>query len=204
LIGRLEGRLVDCSPDRVVIDTGGVGYDLQISLQTFYALSGRQGQQAVLVVHTHVREDALVLFGFVEPDERAMFRHLIAVSGVGPKVALAMLSGITPADLRVAVAERDRARLQSIPGVGKKTAERVLLELGDRLSRDARRGSRVDAPVAVDAELSTPRADAISALVNLGYGEEAARKAVDAVLDDADGPPALETLLRGSLRRLVR
>ena len=204
MIGRLEGRLLGCSPDRVVVDAGGVGYDVQISLQTFYALSGRQGQPVVLQVHTYVREDSLTLFGFLDADERAMFRHLIAVSGIGPKVALAMLSGITPADLRVAIAERDRGRLQSIPGVGKKTADRVLLELGDRLRRDAGRVAAPDSPAPSGPEVTTPRADAISALVNLGYGEDTSRKAVDAALDASEQKPALETLLRDALRRLVR
>jgi len=136
MIARLTGTLVDKGPSRIVVDVGGVGYDVQIPLSTFYPL-GEAGSRVELRVHTHVREDALALYGFATPLEHNLFERLISINGVGPKLALAVLSGIEPAELIRAVRSQDVARLTKIPGVGKKTAERIGLELKDRLQEIA-------------------------------------------------------------------
>jgi len=205
MIGRLSGRLIDLSPSRATIDAGGVGYDVAISLQTFYALSSGLGETVTVAVHTHAREDVLALYGFAETDEREMFRLLIGISGIGPRVALAILSGVSAGELRRVVAGEDRARLQRIPGVGKRTAERVILELGDRMRREARGAGASEARRAgPGTDGGTVRGDAVSALVHLGYAEDTARKAVDAELEAADEGVTLEDALRGALRRLVR
>lgn len=202
MIGRLTGIVGSLRPDRLILDVGGVGYRLQISLPTFYAMTERRGEQVTLEVHTHVREDALTLFGFLSESERAMFLNLVAVSGVGPKVALAVLSGIGVEELRATVAAGDRARLQKIPGVGKKTAERVLLELRDRLARDRGEAELPPDPT-TGGDPGSLEDDAVSALLNLGYREDIAERAVrKARSDDADG--SLEDVLRAALRHLVR
>jgi Holliday junction DNA helicase RuvA len=187
----------------VVLDVGGVGYDVEIPLSTFYVLAeGGRGAPVSLYVHTHVREDALQLYGFNAVDERTQFRRLIGISGVGPRLALAILSGIGVDELERAVLASDRARLQKIRGVGKKTAERLLLELRDKIGSAGEAGEA--APVAPSPAAATPaRADAISALVNLGYAEATAARAVDRANERLDGDPSLEGLLRGALTRIV-
>ena len=132
MIARLAGTLFEKHPSRVVVDVNGVGYDVQVPLSTFYGL-GEAGAAMALRIHTHVREDAIALYGFATALELELFERLIAVSGIGPKLALAVLSGIEPAELVKAVRRGDVARLTAIPGVGKKTAERIVLELKDRL-----------------------------------------------------------------------
>jgi Holliday junction DNA helicase RuvA len=208
MISRLNGVIVECKPDHVVLDVCGVGYLLQIPLSTYYELPPVGGPPVVLQVHTHVREDALQLFGFSTHSERQMFVKLIGISGIGPRVALGFLSGIGAEELRECVNLQDRARLQKIPGVGKKTAERVLLELRDRLGeasgedrdendRDATRPRlQSGGPIAI-------REDALSALVNLGYSREAAARAVERVEDGADEKMTLERLLRRALVALA-
>lgn len=199
MIGRLTGRLMDCEPGSAILDVGGVGYELRIPLSTYYRLSARP-DPAVLFVHTHVREDALALFGFATREERAAFERLISISGVGPRMALAVLSGIGVEDLARAVAEGDRGRLERIPGIGRKTAERVLLELKDK--RDAARSERPATPSGPPGEGGL-REDAVSALLNLGYPPDAARRAVEQASGEAGGGE-LGGLLRAALRRLVR
>lgn len=194
MIARLRGQLAEKQLQRVVIDVAGVGYDVSVPLSTLYAL-GEPGASVSLRIHTHVREDAFQLFGFATALEQELFERLIGVSGIGPKVALAMLSGIEPTDLRRAIAHADITRLTAIPGVGKKTAERVVLELKDRLPLP---GDEQTAPAV------TPlRDDVISALMNLGYPRAACDKAVDAVV--ASGTAAdFEALLRQALRQIAR
>ncbi len=146
MIAFLTGRLLEKHPNRVTVDVHGVGYDVAVPLSTFYAL-GEPGADVSLRIHTHVREDALALFGFATPLEQLLFERLIAVSGIGPRLALAVLSGIEPAELVRAVRSQDTARLTAIPGVGKKTAERIGLELKDRLPAHAwRRRARPRRP----------------------------------------------------------
>lgn len=209
MIGRLEGRVVRKSPGAVLMDVGGVGYHLQIPLSTFYRLAQATPHDvAVLEVHTHVREGVFQLYGFATVEEREAFERLIAVSGVGPKVALAVLSGIDAVELEGAVRAGDRGRLERIPGIGKKTAERILLDLRDRLETEGRRKRKTglavpDDALAPDAE---HRRDAVSALINLGYTPERAGEAVDAALTEPmeSDPRTLESVLRRALRRLVR
>jgi Holliday junction DNA helicase RuvA len=195
MIARLRGTLVDKAPSRIVIDVGGVGYDVQIPLSTFYPL-GEAGSKVELRVHTHVREDTLALFGFATPLEHALFERLISINGVGPKLALAVLSGIEPAELIRAVRGQDVARLTKIPGVGKKTAERIGLELKDRLPDvpEGRPGSPVE---------DERRSDLLSALLNLGYQRAGVDRALDRTL--AEMPEGtFEQLLKAVLKMLSR
>jgi Holliday junction DNA helicase RuvA len=204
MIGRLKGVLIESSPGRVVLDVSGVGYEVQIPLSTFYELPEPGDASSVqLHIHTHVRAEALLLYGFASPEERRAFELLIAISGVGPRMALAFLSGIGVQELTLAVRDGDRARLQRIPGVGKKTAERVLLELADRIDRqdpDTLAGTSTPAGASKGAG---PREDALSALINLGYARETASRAIAAAVAEIDAPMTLETVLRSALQRLV-
>jgi holliday junction DNA helicase RuvA len=202
VIAHLRGRIFEKHPNRLVLDVNGVGYDVFVPLSTFYGL-GEPGAETALRVHTHVREDALVLYGFATLLEQELFERLIGVSGIGPKVALAVLSGIEPLDLIRAIERGDLARLTAIPGVGKKTSERIVLELKDRLPR---------APVAAVAagvappESSTQRDDVLSALVNLGYHRPLAEKAVEAAINTL-GPASdagFERMLKQALRELSK
>jgi Holliday junction DNA helicase RuvA len=206
MIGKLTGKLVECKPGRVILEVAGVGYAVQIPLSTFYVLSDSAQAPVSLHVHTHVREDALQLFGFASPEERSAFELLIGISGVGPRLALAVLSGIGVDELREAVALRDGARLQKIPGVGKKTAERVLLELQDRMAIEgveAAAGTAA-APGLRGAAGDGLRKDAMSALVNLGYTRKLASRVVDAALEELGGDAELEPLLKDALGRIFR
>ncbi len=192
MIAGLRGVLLEKSPSRLIVDVGGVGYDVQVPLSTFYVI-GEAGTEVTLRVHTHVREDALALYGFATPLEQQLFEKLIGISGIGPKLALAVLSGIEPADLIRAIRLQDVARLTAIPGVGKKTAERIGLELKDRLPV-ALPGSAAAAPVAAADQF---RDDLLSALVNLGYQRAAAERAIDkSVKPDAGFEQALRDVLR--------
>jgi holliday junction DNA helicase RuvA len=201
MIAFLHGRVLEKQPNRILVDVGGVGYDVSVPLSTFYGV-GDPGAEVSLRVHTHVREDALTLFGFLTPLELALFERLIAVSGIGPKLALAVLSGIEPRDLVAAVQRGDIARLTAIPGVGKKTAERIGLELKDRLPKalEALAGA-MPPPLPGDAL----RDDLVSALVNLGYHRQAIDRALDAVLGEggAGEAPRFEAALRAALKELA-
>lgn len=199
MIARLRGRILDKQPNRVVVDVGGVGYDVFVPLSTFYGL-GEGGSDVALRIHTHVREDALLLYGFGTALEQDLFERLIGVSGIGPKVALAVLSGIEPPELVRAIERGDLARLTAIPGVGKKTAERIVLELKDRLPRAQ--------PAATGAETPTEapplRDDLVSALVNLGYHRPLAERAVDAAVKLVGGEAGFERTLKQALRELAK
>jgi holliday junction DNA helicase RuvA len=193
MIAHLRGRVLEKHPTRVIVETAGVGYELHVPLSSFSAI-GEPGSEVALRVHTHVREDAIQLFGFATPLELSLFDRLVAVSGIGPRLALSLLSGIAPAELVQAVATNDVARLVSIPGIGKKTAERIVLELKDKLG-----GMMPSAASAADGT----RADLVSALVNLGYHRPAAEKAVDQALKAAPAG-GFEQALRSALRALTR
>jgi Holliday junction DNA helicase RuvA len=199
MIAFLRGRVLDKFPNRIILDVSGVGYEVHVPLSTYYEV-GEVGSEVSLRVHTHVREDTLQLFGFLTPLEQLLFQRLIAISGIGPKLAVAVLSGIDSRELVVAVQRADVARLTRIPGVGKKTAERMVLELKDRLKDVA------PAPEAEGAQPSTGdrlRNDLISALENLGYHRPLAEKAVDAS-HTSDGGATFEDALRSALRELMR
>jgi Holliday junction DNA helicase RuvA len=188
MIGRLEGRLHTVDPGTVLVNVGGVGYLVSTTLRAFQALAGRE--EAALWIHTQVRDDAIVLFGFPDREELEAFSKLIAVAGVGPRTALAVLSTLTATELAEVVSAGDLARLQRTPGVGRKTAERILLELKDRL-------------IAASPGAGDRRGDAVSALVNLGYSQRDAVSSVDAAWSDADGAN-LGELLRLALQKLTR
>jgi Holliday junction DNA helicase RuvA len=194
MIARLSGTVLEKHAMRVVVDVSGVGYDVHVPLSSFAAI-GEPGTRLTLHVHTHVREDALQLFGFASALEQLVFERLIAVSGIGPKLALAVLSGLAPGDLVQAIAGGDIARLTSIPGIGRKTAERIVLELRDKLGAVT--------PSGTAAPPAGPREDLVSALVNLGYHRPAAEKAVDRVLQDGR-EYGFEQALRAALALLSR
>jgi len=200
LIARLFGRVADKQPNRLIVDVSGVGYDVQVPLSTYYVTADIGGEMA-LRIHTHVREDQLSLYGFATELELTMFEKLIAVSGIGPKLALSVLSGIEPRDLAGAIQRTDLARLTAIPGVGKKTAERICVELRDRL------------PKAIEASPGSPedslREDLVSALGNLGYHRQAIEKVLDKMAASAkatagQAPPRFEEVLRVALKELSR
>jgi Holliday junction DNA helicase RuvA len=169
MIARLSGVLFEKQPDRVVLDVGGVGYAVAISFQTFQELP-EPGTAAALLVYTHVREDTLALFGFASDREKKLFEMLISVSGVGPKLALTLLSGIPADDLLGALAKGDARRLVSIPGIGKKTAERLTLELKEK-------AEKLFVPPAGGPGIEAQ--DVVSALVNFGYKKSEAERAVE-------------------------
>lgn len=196
MIARLSGTLAAKHVQRLVIDVGGVGYDVVVPLSTVYTL-GDPGARVTLRIHTHVREDALQLYGFGTELEQALFERLINVSGIGPRVAIAVLSGIEPPELVRAIGQSDVARLTRIPGVGRKTAERLVVELRDRLPEL----TGVE-PKAAEAPGDEVRDDVLSALANLGYQRGAAEKAVDKVLAQAESRE-FESVLRESLRVLA-
>src|SRR5215204_2455470 len=165
MIAVLKGSIAEKTPSRVIVDVAGVGYDVLVPLSTFYVL-GEPGAAVTLRIHTHVREDLIALYGFVTRLEQDLFERLISISGIGPKLALAVLSGIEPADLIRAIRTQDVVRLTAIPGVGKKTAERIGLELKDRLPQPAVTTGRVPPSASPQDQL---REDLLSALLNLGY-----------------------------------
>lgn len=201
MIAHLHGQLRVKSPDHLIVDVNGVGYLVYTPLSTFYQLP-EQGQAAELHIHTHVREDALTLFGFSTLAEKEMFLHLVAITGVGPKLAIAILSGISADDLRQVVVVQDRVRLKKIPGVGKKTADRILLELRDKLKVSEGEEPTV-LPVAPEQE-GDDFADAFSALLNLGYRPAEAQKALKKARSSIDSDhPRLENLLKEALRVLA-
>ncbi|HVL67900.1 MAG TPA: Holliday junction branch migration protein RuvA [Vicinamibacterales bacterium] len=199
MIARLAGTLAEKAPGRVIVDVQGVGYDVQVPLSTFYVV-GEPGAPVTLRVHTHVREDTIALFGFATPLEQDLFERLISISGIGPKLALAVLSGIEPPDLVRAIRSQDVARLTAIPGVGKKTAERIGLELKDRLPAALQAAADAGRPAAPGDQL---RADLLSALLNLGYQRAGAEKAVEQVLERSPDL-SFEGALRQVLRDLMR
>lgn len=199
MIASLRGALLEKHPNQVIVDVHGVGYDVAIPVSTYSALP-ESGKEVTLRVHTHVREDAISLFGFVSSEEKVLFEKLIGVSGIGPKLAITVLSGLATADLTNAIRSGDVQRLTRIPGIGKKTAERMVLELRDKVDLVA--GSV--APVA--AEKSVPftdiESDVLSALTNLGCQRPAAETAIRKAVA-AGAPAAFEPLFRKSLE-LVR
>ena len=196
MIGYLKGTLLSSAPDHVLLDVGGVGYAVFVPLSTFYEIerAGSDGRIG-LFIHTHLREGALELFGFWSEREKQLFEKLIAVSGIGPKLARVILSGMPPDDLVAALADGDVTRLTRVPGIGKKTAERMILELKDKVMDLA-----ADLPARPAAAQDE---DLVLALVNLGYRRKDAEMATAAAReDDPDG--AVHDLLRASLKRLSR
>ncbi len=205
MIARLSGTLVEKRPGTAVVDVGGVGYQVSIPLSTYDEL-GEIGARVELHVHTHVREDALALFGFHSRRDRDLFTRLLAVNGIGPRTALAVLSGLGSHELVASVRARDVARLSSVPGVGRKTAERIVVDLAGRLESLADPGD--EGPAAGPAGAASRadiRQDLVSALVNLGYNARVAADAAGRALRGSSAPaPAFQTLLRETLKLLSR
>jgi len=193
MIAHLRGRLLAKHPNQAVVEAGGVGYDVTISVPTFSDLPSA-GSEVALHIHTHVREDLIALYGFLRPAEKLLFEKLITVSGIGPKLAITILSGMAADEMVGAIRGNDVARLTRIPGIGKKTAERMVLELRDKLS----------APVAGEAPavptLSAMEEDVLSALVNLGYQRAQAERALEKVAKDG----SFEVMFRNALAVLAK
>ena len=199
MIASLRGKILEKHPNRIVVDVNGVGYEVFVPLSTFYGL-GDPGPEIGVRIHTHVREDALLLYGFGTLLEQELFERLIGIGGIGPKLALAVLSGIEPMELIGAIERGDVARLTAIPGVGKKTSERIVLELKDRLPR-----ARPAAPAAGTSAPEAPvlRDDVVSALVNLGYHRPLAEKAAASAVK-AEPDAGFERTLKQALRELAK
>lgn len=187
MIGRLSGLLAEKTPPQVLIDVGGVGYEVDVPMSTFFNLPAL-GERVTLLTHFVVREDAQVLFGFLTAAERATFRLLVKISGVGPRTALSILSGLSVADLAHAVSVQDGARLVKVPGIGKKTAERLLLELKGKLGPD------LSLPAAAPA--SEAHADILQALVALGYSDKEAQVALKALPKDVGVSDGIKQALK--------
>ena len=199
MIGLLRGRIADKQPNTLIVDVQGVGYEVHVPLSTFYD-AGDIGGEITLRIYTHVREDALQLYGFLTELERRLFEKLIGISGIGPKLAIAVLSGMDPRELMSSVQRGDVARLTGIPGVGKKTSERIVLELRDRLAQ-LPGGAPADSAPSNGAD--RVRSDLLSALQNLGYHRPQAEKAIDATLQTMSNP-TFEHALKAELRELMR
>jgi Holliday junction DNA helicase RuvA len=195
MIAQLRGTLSDKRPNQLIVEVGGVGYLVNIPLSTFYALGGLR-EEVVLLVHTHVREDSLALYGFLTAREKHLFEMLLSASGVGPTLALKILSGMSADELAPAIREGDIARLTRIPGVGKKTAERMVVELRDKLAA-SEKDSLTPNAVAGRGGVS---GDVVSALLNLGYDSRAAEAAVERA--GREGEASFEALLRAALHAL--
>src|SRR3989441_12393331 len=204
MIGHLRGQLVDKRPNQLLVDVNGVGYLVSIPLSTFYAL-GELHEDVTLLVHTHLREDSIALYGFLTAREKQFFALLISASGVGPALALKILSGMSVDELLPAIRAGDLVRLTRIPGVGRKTAERIVVELRDKLAAmEPPQPERV--PAAGRTQLES---DVVSALLNLGYDRRAAEKALEEVAGNGRGARAganamqsFEALLRATLQQL--
>jgi len=200
MIARLSGILIEKSVTQCIVDVHGVAYRVVIPLTTFYELP-EIGEPVVIHIHTHVREDAIHLYGFHVQEEREVFELMISVSGIGPKLAVNVLSGIAAGELIRAVTEEDLKRLTGIPGVGRKTAERMILELKDKVAKIGRE--------TLPGGTETLRAggqvkdDALSALVNLGYKGSAVKEVVDRIIREAQETPSLDRLLKQALRVLA-
>ena len=202
MIAHLRGRLVEKSPNQAVVECAGVGYDVAISVETFGALPA-EGAEANLFIHTHVREDQLALFGFSEVREKRLFEKLLTISGIGPKLAITVLSGISADRLIGAIRAQEHGTLTKIPGIGKKTAERIVLELKDKLD---------DLAVAIPAPGERPAGagslgvhgeDAVSALVNLGYPRVSAQRAVEAAIEkEPSSGREFEVLFRAAMNAI--
>jgi Holliday junction DNA helicase RuvA len=206
MIAHLSGTLLSKEPNQVIVDVSGVGYEVNIPLSTFYDLDDERSD-VQLLIYTHVKEDALQLFGFKTASERKLFIHFISVSGVGPKLGIALLSHMKAEELIESIKSNNLVRLTQIPGIGRKTAERLVVDLRDKmtqLSQEQVAGQTGVQPesVPISSEDSV-RADALSALVNLGYQRSGAERAIDAALGEG-GDITVESILRRSLKKLAR
>ena len=205
MIAHLSGTLLSKQATSVIIDVSGVGYEVSIPLSTFYDLEDL-GSTVQLRIYTHVREDAIQLYGLKTARERELFLKIISVSGIGPKLGITLLSGMSADEMIASIRTNNLARLTLIPGVGKKTAERLIMELREKVAElsSAQLEEELGAkPEAAEQTEDTVRADALSALLNLGYQRSAAEKAIDAALGEG-GDVTVESILRRSLKKLAR
>src|SRR2546426_2064412 len=206
MIAHLSGTLLSKQATSVILDVGGVGYEITIPVSTFYDLE-ELGANVQLRIYTHVREDALQLYGFKTARERELFLRLISVSGIGPKLGITLLSGMSADEMIASIRTNNLARLTLIPGVGRKTAERLVVELRDKIGSlsspelEKEFSTEVGVPAAPNEEIM--RSDALSALLNLGYQKSAAEKAITAALEEV-ADLSVESILRSSLRRLAK
>ena len=196
MIAHLRGKLLAKHPNQAIVETGGVGYDVTISVPTFSDLPAL-GTDVALHIHTHVREDIIALYGFMRSSEKLLFEKLITVSGIGPKLAITILSGMAADEMVGAIRGNDVARLTRIPGIGKKTAERMVLELRDKLPASVPATSVTSPPMNANEE------DVLSALVNLGYQRAAAEKALEASIKSGKGG-SFDALFRATLGALSK
>jgi Holliday junction DNA helicase RuvA len=206
MIAHLSGRLLSKEPNSVIVDVSGVGYEVSIPLSTFYELEN-EGSNVQLRIYTHVKEDALQLFGFKTTRERELFVNFISVSGIGPKIGIALLSGMSADELIASIKNNNLARLTLIPGVGRKTAERLIVDLREKMTSLAASQAEMDAGAGIDRSIPSSqddvRSQALSGLLNLGYQKSAAEKAIDSALSE-DGDATVESVLRRGLRKLAR
>ncbi len=206
MIAHLSGTLLSKQATSVILDVGGVGYEVTIPISTFYELD-EPGSKVQLRIYTHVREDALLLYGFKSARERELFMRLISVSGIGPKLGITLLSGMSADEMIASIRTNNLARLTLIPGVGRKTAERLVMELRDKIaalsSPELEEELGAKPSVSVTPTEDAVRADALSALVNLGYQKSTAEKAINAAIVEG-GDISVESILRRSLRRLAK
>lgn len=200
MIARIKGTLVRKSIGHVIVDAHGIGYRVFIPLTTFYELPDT-GQTVTLNIHTHVKEDAIHLYGFYQPEDQDVFQMLISVSGIGPRLALNILSGIPAAEFIGAVTRGNLNRLVAIPGVGRKTAERMIVELKDRILKVELKGAGADRETET-ADDEAMKEDALSALVNLGYKSGTANHVIDRILAASSTKLSLDVLLKESLKAL--
>jgi Holliday junction DNA helicase RuvA len=206
MIAHLSGTLLTKEPNSVIVDVSGVGYEVNIPLSTFYELEN-EGSNVKLRIYTHVKEDALQLYGFKTDRERQLFVNFISVSGIGPKIGIALLSGMSADELVASIKNNNLARLTLIPGVGRKTAERLIVDLREKMTALA--ASQVAEEPGAMSDSSIPsshddvRSQALSGLLNLGYQKSAAEKAIDSALSE-DGELTVESVLRRGLRKLAR
>jgi holliday junction DNA helicase RuvA len=207
MIAHLSGTLLSKQPNSVILDVGGVGYEVNIPVSTFYDLD-EPGTSVQLRIYTHVREDTLQLFGFNTARERELFLKVISVSGIGPQLGIKLLSGMSADEMIASIRTNNLAKLTLIPGIGRKTAERLVMELRDRVASlsstelEEELGAKTDAGAPIPTEDSM-RADVLSALLNLGYQRSAAEKAVSSAVDEG-GDISVELILRRSLRKLAK
>ncbi|GHM99480.1 Holliday junction ATP-dependent DNA helicase RuvA [Cytophagales bacterium WSM2-2] len=194
MIAYLKGKLVHKEPTHVIVEVNGVGYQVGISLHTFSEIKDREDIK--LSTYLHVREDAQILYGFASDSEKQMFQSLISVNGVGPNTALVVLSYLSPDELKSAIVNEDTAALQSVKGIGGKTAQRLILELKDKLKKEAME----EAPGIPGLIRNTMRKEALAALVTLGIGKAAAEKSIDTILKKAGGNVSLEELVKQALK----
>jgi Holliday junction DNA helicase RuvA len=200
MIAKISGVLSYSSIDYIMIDANGIGYKIFVPYSTYYHLP-EIGFRLSLHIHMHVKDDGISLYGFLTPEEKGLFEALIGISKIGPKLATNILSGASVDELKAAIVHQDITRISSIPGIGRKTAERIVLELKDKVSPDA--GKKEDF-LRKDEEHDTMLSDCISALVNLGYHKKAAREAVDKIRQNLDGDAGFEEIIRNSLKVLMR